>query len=114
MSNIAIAHGKALPALTLPATGTVFWTGVVRGGRLSIYAAWTGTPTGAFSLRTSFDGGTTWITTPGASTEFSAQPAGGASSALWNWSNVPGTNWQVLYTATSGTGTLTGYSAQGG
>lgn len=113
MANIVISQGKALPSLLLPASGTVSWQGVVRGSRLSVYAAWTGTPTGVFSLQSSFDGGQTWITTPGASTEFTAQPAGGASSGLWNWINVPGTLWRLLYTATSGTGTLTGFAADG-
>jgi hypothetical protein len=111
--NLPIAHQTTLKPLTIPASGTVSWTGVVRGGRLSVYVSLTGTGTGVFKLQTSFDGGVSWIDTPGASSEISAQPAGAAFSALWNWANVPGTNWRVLYTATSGAGTATGYAAQG-
>lgn len=89
---------------------------VLRGGRLSMQATWTGTPTGTFSLECSYDGAN-YVTVPGAAAEFTAngqaQPAGGASSAIWNWDNVPGTTAQVRYTATSGTGTLTLRAAQG-
>jgi hypothetical protein len=63
------------------------------------------------ALQTSYDG-STWITVPGADVEFTAngqaQPAGGASGGVYNWSNVPGTAFRILYTATSGTGALTG------
>lgn len=82
----------------------------VRGRRLSVYAAWTGTPTGTFSLQCSFDG-STWTTVPGASVEFTsngqAQPAGGASSAVWNWANMPGNLARISYARSGGTGTLT-------
>lgn len=111
--NLPIAHATTLKPLSLPASGTVSWDGVVRGGRLSIYVSLTGTATGVFKLQTSFDGKTTWFDTPGAATEIAAQPAGAAFTALWNWSNVPGGNWRILYTATSGTGTATGWAAQG-
>jgi hypothetical protein len=95
--------------LTLPATLTVqSASNAVRNRHLSIEASWTGTPTGVFSLVCSFDGGTTFRTVPGASAEFTAngnaQPAGGASAAVWNFLNVPGGLWAILYTATSGTG----------
>ena len=89
----------------------------VNGRRLSIQATWTGTPTGTFALQCSFDG-VNFVTIPGAAAEFTAngnaQPAGGAGSATWNWSNVPGTLARLLYTATSGTGQLTARAAQGG
>src|ERR1044071_477685 len=88
-----------------------------QGGRLSMQATWTGTPTGPFSLECSYDGAN-YVTVPGAAAEFTAnsqaQPAGGAGSAIWNWANVPGRTAQLRYTATSGTGTLTVRAAQGG
>ncbi len=104
-------------ASNLPSSGTaVFGPFVVNGRRLSIQATWTGTPTGVFALQSTFDG-VNFTTIPGAAAEFTAnsqaQPAGGASSAIWNWSNVPGTQVRLLYTATSGTGTLTVRAAQG-
>ncbi len=81
----------------------------VAGRRLSVQATWTGTPTGTFSLECSFDG-TTYTTVPGASAEFTAnsqaQPAGGASSAVWNWANVPGNMARIRYTRSGGTGML--------
>jgi hypothetical protein len=82
----------------------------VAGRRLSVWASWTGTPTGTFSLQCSFNG-TDWVTVPGAAAEFTAnsqaQPAGGASSAVWNWANVPGNMARIWYTRSGGTGTLT-------
>ena len=88
----------------------------VGGRRLSVLATWTGTPTGTFSLECSFDG-STYTTVPGAAAEFTsnsqAQPAGGAGSAIWNWSNIPGNMARIKYTATSGTGMLTIRAAQG-
>lgn len=99
----------------LGATGT-FGPLPVQGRRLSVFASWTGTPTGTFSLECSFNG-TDWATVPGAATEFTAnsqaQPAGGASSAVWNWSNVPGSMARIRYTRSGGTGTLTIRHASG-
>lgn len=89
----------------------------VQGRRLSVSASWTGTPTGTFSLETSFDG-QTWYAVPGAAAEFTAngqaQPAGGAGAAVWNWFNVPGSQVRLKYTRTSGTGTATLRAAFGG
>lgn len=104
-------------ASNLPSSGTaVFGPFPVAGRRLSIQATWTGTPTGTFALQCAFDG-TNYATVPGAAAEFTAnsqaQPAGGAGSAIWNWVNVPGNMARILYTATSGTGTLTVRAAQG-
>lgn len=82
----------------------------VQGDRLALEASWTGTPTGVFSLETTFDG-TTWREIPGAAPEFTAnsqtQPGGADGSAIWIWSNVPGQMVRIRYTATSGTGVLT-------
>jgi hypothetical protein len=102
-----------LQTVSLLATGTQTTRAVpLNGRRLSVWTAWTGTPTGVLSLQTSYDG-TTWVTVPGASVEFTensqAQPAGGASQGVYNWSNVPGNMFRLSYAATSGTGTLTGY-----
>lgn len=87
----------------------------VHGRRLSICASWTGTPTGTFSLECLFQD-LVWRTVPGAAAEFTAnsqiQPAGGTGSAVWNWSNIPGSKWRLVYTASSGTGTLTSAFAQ--
>jgi hypothetical protein len=98
------------------ASTTTFGPFPINGRRLSIRATWTGTPTGTFSLECSFDN-TNWTTVPGASAEFTAnsqaQPAGGASSAVWNWSNVPGNMARLRYTASGGTGMLVVHAAQG-
>jgi hypothetical protein len=119
--GLNLATARALSgsgvASNLPSSGTtVFGPLPVSGRRLSVQATWTGTPTGTFALQCSFDG-TNYTTVPGASAEFTAnsqaQPAGGGSSAIWNWSNVPGNMARILYTATSGTGTLTIRAAQG-
>lgn len=98
--------------MTLAASGTAATQALpVKNRHLSLDASWTGTPTGVFALQCSFDSGATWRTVPGASAEFTAngnaQPAGGVSNAAWNFSNVPGGSWRILYTATSGTGTAT-------
>lgn len=102
-------------ATNLATTGT-FGPFPVQGRRLSVWASWTGTPTGTFTLECSFDGAT-WSTVPGAAAEFTAnsqaQPAGGASTAVWNWSNVPGNMVRLKYTAGGGTGMLTVRAAQG-
>jgi hypothetical protein len=86
-----------------------------QGTNLSLYIGWSGTPVGTFALQCSYDGAT-WTTVPGASAEFTAnsqaQPAGGASASVCNWSNVPGSSWRLAYTRTSGTGTATVYYTQ--
>ena len=85
----------------------------VQGRRLSVSASWTGTPTGTFSLETSFDG-ENWHAVPGADAEFAAQPAGADGTAVWNWYNVPGSMVRIRYARTSGTGTATLRAAFGG
>lgn len=110
---MAIATARKLlnsgVASNLAATGN-FGPLPVQGRRLSVYAAWTGTPSGTFALECSFDG-TNWTAIPGAAAEFTAngqaQPAGGAGSAVWNWINVPGNMARIRYTRSGGTGTLT-------
>jgi hypothetical protein len=103
-----ISKQKAI-TLSLAATGQTGWI-PVRGRRLSIAVAWTGTPTGTFSLEAQGADGNA-VSIPGASAEFTnspnAQPAGTASSALWNWSNVPAGNVRIKYTLGSSTGTAT-------
>lgn len=114
-----LSQARAVPgtgvAANLAATGN-FGPIAVKGRRLSIIASWTGTPTGTFSLETSFDN-TTWVTVPGAATEFTAngnaQPAGGASSAVWNWINPPGNMVRIRFTQSGGTGMLTARYAWG-
>lgn len=88
----------------------------VRGSRLSIMGSWSGTPTGTFALQCAGDDGV-WRTVPGAAAEFTAngnaQPAGSASGAVWNWSNIPGVLWRLSYTNASGTGVFTSSYAVG-
>ncbi len=99
------------------AASTTFGPIAVRGARLSLMASWTGTPTGTFAVQYTPDGGTTWLTVPGASVEFTAngqaQPAGSAGSAVWTWYGLPGTLVRLAYTATSGTGALSLTATQG-
>ena len=87
----------------------------VQGRRLSITGAWTSTPTGTFTLECLFQDGV-WRTVPGAAAEFTAngqaQPAGSASSGVWNWSNIPGSQWRLVYTRSSGSGIFTSAYAQ--
>lgn len=83
----------------------------VTSSHLSMGFSWTGTPTGTLKLQHSFDG-SQWFDTPGAATEFTAQPAGGAGSVATNWYNMPGTLARIVYTRTGGSGTLTSHQAQ--
>lgn len=96
---------------------SAFGPSPVQGRRFSVQASWTGTPTGTFTLETSFDG-KVWLTVPGAAAEFTAngqgQPAGAAGSAVWTWYNVPGSQLRIVYTRTSGTGTATLRASYGG
>jgi hypothetical protein len=100
-----ISKQKAI-TLSLAATGTTGWI-PVRGRRLSIPVSWTGTPTGTFSIEAEGADGAA-VAIPGASAEFTnspnAQPAGSASSALWNWSNVPAGRVRIKYTLSGSTG----------
>jgi hypothetical protein len=107
-----ISKQKYIPiTLALPAAATAATAWIpVRGRRLSIPASWTGTPTGTFSIQALGADGVTPVSIPGASAEFTnapnAQPAGAAGSALWNFSNVPGSAVRILYTAAGSTGVL--------
>lgn len=98
------------------ATSATFGPWPLTSARLSIAVAWSGTPTGSFALQMQMPDGT-WAAIPGASAEFTsnsqAQPAGAASSAAWTWYGIPAANVRLSYTATSGTGTLTGQIIQG-
>jgi hypothetical protein len=106
------AQQGALHSGTLAATVN-FPAVPVSASRLSLHLKCpsTGTPTGTFKLQASFDG-TNWVDTPNASTEFTSQPAG-AYDIVCNWTNLPGTQWRLVYTRTSGSGTLTSYYAMG-
>ena len=110
------ANATKVPDLALLASGTQVTQAVpVIGRRLSLKLAWTGTPTGVFTLQSSFDG-VNFDPVPGASAEFTAnsnaQPAGSATFTVLNFINVPGSLWRLSYAATSGTGTLTTRFAQ--
>lgn len=115
--NLATQRPLSRSGITdnLGATG-VLGSFPVAGRRLSIQATWTGSPVGVFSLECAFDG-TNFVPVPGAAVEFTAngqaQPAGGGSGAVWNWSNVPGNVVRLVYTRTSGTGTATVRAAMG-
>lgn len=106
------AQPNAQNAGDLGATVSFPWFAIT-GSRLSMGLSWTGTPTGTFKLQHTFDGGATPHDTPGASVEFTSQPAGGSGSVAPNWSNVPGTMARLVYTRTGGSGTLTSWQAQG-
>lgn len=116
MESVSARQVKGSGASNNLAASTTFGPITVRGARLTIAASWTGTPTGTFALQASPDG-VTWTTVPGAAAEFTSnsqsQPAGGAGSAWWTWYGLPGTLLQLVYTATSGTGTVTLWSMQG-
>lgn len=97
---------------SLAATVNFPWVPVT-ASRLTMGFSWTGTPTGTLKLQHTFDGGTTVYDTAGASVEFTSQPAGGVGSVACNWYNMPGTQFRIAYTRTSGDGTLTSWQAQG-
>ncbi len=115
--TIATARGLLNSGATdnLGATGN-FGPLPIQGRRLSVFASWTGTPTGTFALECSFNG-KDWVVVPGSAAEFTAnsqaQPAGGTGSAVWNWINVPGNMARIRYTRSGGTGTLTIRAASG-
>lgn len=68
----------------------------------SVFAAWTGTPTGTLKLQASPDGVSNWTDVP----TVSASPAGGASSWFTNqqWQFYPYI--RFAYVRTSGVGSL--------
>ena len=68
----------------------------------SVFAAWTGTPTGVLKMQASPDGVSSWVDVSGVS----AAPAGGAGSYFVNqqWQFYPYI--RFIYTRTSGTGSL--------
>jgi len=105
-------------ANNLPASGTAAFGPVpITAARLTMTASWTGTPTGTFALQYLDPDGSSWRTVPGASSEFTAngqaQPAGAAGFGAWTWYGLPGGQVRLLYTATSGQGTLFVQATQG-
>jgi hypothetical protein len=80
---------------------------------------WTGTPTGTLKLQASSDPPTdnssgppanvTWNDVPASMATFPSQPAGGPSSCIVPVLNFPWAWLRVVYTRTSGTGTLQAY-----
>lgn len=75
--------------------------------RLRLDVAWTGTPTGTFTLEARTLDGSTWRTVPGASLEFTSQPAGSAGVLMPYWYQMQGFDAvRLRYTRTSGTGAL--------
>lgn len=80
----------------------------------SIQAKWTGTPTGSFKLQCSNDVEATvtdWEDIPGSTLAV----AGAAGTQVWNYTGAPFRWVRIVYTATSGSGTLTKclFSAKG-
>lgn len=77
----------------------------------AVQLVFTGTPTGTFSLQGSNDGGQfDGQTLTGVSnwTTISTQAVAAAGNHMWNVANA-GYRWvRVIYTATSGTGSVTG------
>lgn len=71
----------------------------------SFYAKWTGTPTGSFKLQGSNDVGdsvTDWEDIPGSTLAV----AGAAGTQMWNYTRSQFRWVRIVYTATSGSGTL--------
>lgn len=71
----------------------------------SFHAKWTGTPTGSFKLQGSNDVGdsvTDWEDIPGSTLAV----AGAAGTQMWNYTRSPFRWVRIVYTATSGSGTL--------
>ncbi len=80
----------------------------------SFHAKWTGTPTGSFKLQGSNDVESTvtdWEDIPGSTLAV----AGAAGTQMWNYADAPFRWVRIVYTATSGTGTLSKclFSAKG-
>jgi len=85
-------------------TGT--WQRVPYNGRLSADFEWTSTLSGTIKLQHRTRDGSAFDT-PGASTEFTSQPAGAPGSVACNWTNMPGEEYRFVYTAAAGAGNLT-------
>lgn len=69
----------------------------------SVYAAWTGTPTGTIKLQASnTNNGTDWQDIAGSSVSI----AGSAGDNFWNITGACYSFFQVVYTPASGSGTL--------
>lgn len=100
-SNVQIASGSLASTLTGDSHGVAqFSTG-------SVQAVWTGTPTGDFTIEVSNDAPNT---TPSNWTELpdSTQAAGGAAgSHVWYLDHIGYTHIRLVYTSTSGTGSVT-------
>lgn len=99
-----VTLGAALNGSALP---------VPYDGRLSAFFTWTGTPTGTFVLQARAAGGA-WAEVPGASVQFTTQPAGAAvaTPVVCNFSVMPGSEYRFVYTG-AGAGTVTCNIAQG-
>lgn len=110
MITVAIKYWQAV-STAANITGAALKVGY--NNRVTAAFTWTGTPTGTLALQCRMAGGT-WGDVPGASTEFTTQPAGAAQSTpvIGNWSNVPGDEYRFTFTG-SGSGTITCNIAQG-
>ena len=75
----------------------------------AIQAVWTGTPTGTLKLQATVNG-TDWSDIAGTSTSLT----GSASSWLWNVTDILYESVRLVYTASSGTGTLNAYISKKG
>lgn len=88
--------------------------GLEQSLHFSFMVKWTGTPTGTFKLQASNDIDATvtdWEDIPGSSVAV----AGAAGQQVWNYTNAPFRFVRLVYTATSGSGTLSKalFSAKG-
>lgn len=88
---------------------------------LSIQAIWTGTPTGTLKIQTSnipgqapAGGNPTGITTWTDYTGTSQSLTGSAGDFVWRFTFMPDTWARLVYTASSGSGTLNVYSTSKG
>lgn len=109
MSRLGVKiYGLLANALAITATWTSAAIPVPAApSALDIETTTTGTLTGTWTLETSRDGGSTFVTVAGASSGFT-NPAGGATGpADNNLSFVPGQLYRVKFTYVSGSGNIT-------
>jgi len=71
-------------------------------GLAAVHAVWTGTPTGTLKAQASLDGAN-WIDIPSVTQSL----AGSAGGVLWQLTDIGYNNLRVVYTFSSGTGSLT-------
>ena len=97
-----IYNEKIVDAATMGGNVTSAIAEMDHMGMASIYAAWTGTPTGTLAVQVTVNG-VEWVAPP---TALTASPAGSAGSVVWTMPDLTWKAIRVVYTRSSGTGTL--------